>query len=118
MSKRRSLVTGVKPPTVPPEVEQAFVQGKAVKAAKAKSTPKPSESQTETVTAGTPTPAPTKAVPEAKREQLTTRIRRDLAMALKRVSLERQLAGIEPYTVQEMLDAVLEPWLREQGYLP
>jgi hypothetical protein len=51
------------------------------------------------------------------RVPLTTRLRADLAQALKRASLERQLAGIEPSHVQLILEDALEPWLRGNGYL-
>jgi hypothetical protein len=48
---------------------------------------------------------------------LTTRIRTDLATALKRASLERQLSGEKPNTVQDILEEALEPWLKGKGYL-
>ena len=48
----------------------------------------------------------------------STRIRADLAAALKRTSLERQLNGLELHTVQDILEAALEPWLKSSGYLP
>ncbi len=56
-------------------------------------------------------------VAAAGRLPLTTRLRADLGLALKRASLEREMAGTLPYQVQEILDAALEPWLREHGYL-
>ncbi|OWK45583.1 hypothetical protein FRUB_01914 [Fimbriiglobus ruber] len=45
------------------------------------------------------------------------RIRTELAAALKRSSLERQLQGIEPNSIQDILEEALEPWLRQRGYL-
>jgi hypothetical protein len=51
------------------------------------------------------------------RAPLTTRVRADYAAALKRASLERQLKGVFPQTVQDILEAALEPWLRGNGYL-
>jgi hypothetical protein len=45
------------------------------------------------------------------------RIRTELAAALKRASLERQLQGIEPNSLQDILEEALEPWLRRHGYL-
>jgi hypothetical protein len=51
------------------------------------------------------------------RVPLTTRVRADLAMALKRASLQRQLDGVFPNTLQDMLEEALEPWLRSNGYL-
>ena len=51
------------------------------------------------------------------RMPLTTRIRTDYATALKRASLERQLSGTVPNTLQDILEEALEPWLRSNGYL-
>jgi len=51
------------------------------------------------------------------RVPLTTRIRHDYATGLKRASLERQLAGVKPNTVQDILEQALEPWLKDHGYL-
>lgn len=53
----------------------------------------------------------------SRRTPFTTRVREDLASALKRASLERQLQGIEPSAVQDILDEALEPWLKANGYL-
>jgi hypothetical protein len=69
--------------------------------------------------------APTTQAKEAKaqlanpvtRTPLTTRIRADYAAALKRASLERQLSGTTPNTLQDILEEALEPWLRTNGYL-
>jgi hypothetical protein len=58
-----------------------------------------------------------KAANAAGRVPLTTRIRTDFGNALKRASLQRQLEGVEPNTVQDILEEALEPWLREHGYL-
>ncbi len=73
------------------------------------------------ITGGSPTPpvAPPRAVADrTPRAPLTTRLRADYAAALKRASLERELAWVEPHTVQEMLEDALGPWLRAHGYLP
>lgn len=51
------------------------------------------------------------------RVPLTTRVRVDYATALKRASLERQLASETPNTLQDILEAALEPWLRDHGYI-
>lgn len=64
-----------------------------------------------------PIPATIAAPAYTGRSPLTTRIRSDLATALKRASLERQLAGEKPNTLQEILEEALEPWLKEKGYL-
>ena len=51
------------------------------------------------------------------RVPLTTRVRSDFATALKRASLQRQLDGVSPNTLQDILEEALEPWLRSNGYL-
>lgn len=48
---------------------------------------------------------------------VTVRLRPELAGALKRASLERQLQGDELFTQQELVEQALEPWLRSEGYL-
>lgn len=48
---------------------------------------------------------------------VTVRLRAELAGALKRASLERQLGGETVFTQQELVEAALEPWLRQHGYL-
>lgn len=69
----------------------------------------------------TPIAKPETATPPAPaigRVSLSTRIRADYARALKHASLERQLKGIEPNTLQDILEQAIEPWLRSNGYLP
>jgi hypothetical protein len=44
-------------------------------------------------------------------------MREDFAKALKRASLERQLKGLEPNTLQDILEEAIEPWLRTNGYI-
>src|SRR5262249_17375815 len=48
---------------------------------------------------------------------VTVRRRPEIAGALKRASLERQLSGEDFYTQQEIVEQALEPWLRQSGYL-
>jgi hypothetical protein len=45
------------------------------------------------------------------------RVRTELAAALKRASLERQLQGIQPNSVQDILEDALELWLHKHGLL-
>ena len=95
MADRRSLVEGIK--TTPPAesaAEKAFVYNKKSEIAQPSS------------------PA------SLNRAPITTRMREDYAKALKRASLERQLEGIEPNTLQDILEEAVEPWLRANGYLP
>lgn len=48
---------------------------------------------------------------------VTVRLRPEIAGALKRASLERQLNGESLFTQQELVEQVLEPWLKREGYL-
>ena len=48
---------------------------------------------------------------------VTVSLRPELAGALKRASLERQLAGEEDFTQQELVEQALEPWLKSLGYI-
>lgn len=48
---------------------------------------------------------------------VTVRLRPELAGALKRASLERQLAGDSLFTQQDLVEQALEPWLRSEGFL-
>jgi hypothetical protein len=63
-----------------------------------------------------PKPSAT-AVQNPVRVPISTRVRADFAGALKRASLERQLEGISPNTLQDMLEEALEPWLKSNGYI-
>ena len=102
MAERRQLVDGVKPPPVSDRsLEEQFVYS-----GKAQKPPGSSDLTAHRLAA------------VVSRVPFTSRIRADLAQAVKRASLERQLAGIEPNTVQDILESALEPWLKANGYLP
>ena len=128
MAERRSLIEGLKPvPKVDPALEEQFVFNK--KPQKPASTPRPDHDEAQPK----PQPAPVATLvqphqsdPQREKTQplstigrtpLTTRVRSDIASALKRASLERQLAGVQPNTLQDILEEALEPWLRTNGYL-
>ena len=97
MVERRPLVEGLKSSaTVDPQLEKAFVYG---------------TNKVAPVTATAPT-----VVANVSRVPVSTRIRADFAAALKRASLECQLNGVEPNTLQDMLEEAIEPWLRVNGY--
>jgi hypothetical protein len=101
MPERRPLVEGLKvPPDTSRTQEKEFVYGE-------KSNPQPAPAEL------------TDQRPAAivNRVPFTSRIRVDLARAIKRASLERQLERIEPNTVQDILESALEPWLKANGYL-
>lgn len=107
MSERRSLLEAVKTkPTTDRALEEEFIYGG--------SKTRPSGSPARSQKAETPT---TPQTPPVSRVPFTTRVRADLAKALKHCSLERQLKGVEPNTVQDILEAALEPWLKANGYL-
>ena len=96
--QRRSLMEGLKETSaVNSELEKAFVHGE-----KADKPPEPPAAVQKTVAARVP---------------LSTRIRGDYSAALKRASLERQLAGILPNTLTDILEEAIEPWLRSNGYV-
>jgi hypothetical protein len=102
--ERRPLVAGLSEPlTNDPELEKQFVFHK----------PKPAEPKASDADAGKG--QANNAV--ISRMPLTTRIRTDFGTALKRASLERQLAGVTPNTLQDILEEAVEPWLRTNGYL-
>lgn len=48
---------------------------------------------------------------------VTIRLRPEVAGALKRASLERQLNGEEVFTQQDLVESALEPWLKQSGYI-
>lgn len=99
MKDRRPLIDGLKPPSVDPKVEKDFVfQAKP---------PGPLDTST-----------PNHSGSAVARSPISTRIRADFASALKRTSLERQLNGIEPSTLQDILEEAIEPWLKTNGCLP
>ena len=102
MSERRSLIEGFKStsPKIDPNLEKSFVFGS--------NEPAPAE-----------TPSIVKAAPSNNigRSPLSTRVRADLAAALKRASLERQLNNVEPHTLQDILEIALEDWLRTNSYV-
>lgn len=94
---RRTLIDGLKEtPHVDPQIEQEFVKGKA--------------------TATEVKPKITNSISVA-RTPISTRLRTDLAEALKRASLQRQLEKIEPNSLTEILESAIEPWLKTNGYL-
>lgn len=101
--QRRTLTEGLKAtPTVDPVVARQFIHAGKV---------------SERPPAPPSTPAEP-ATPAISRAPISTRIRADYAAALKRASLERQLQGVEPHTLQDILEQAIEPWLRSNGYLP
>lgn len=106
MSNRRPLSVGIEPPTPPvdPEIARRFIHGEKLEAGDDGAAPPPRKP-----------PSPTQNL---SRVPISTRIRGDFAAALKRCSLERQLKGEEPNTLQDILEQAIEPWLKSNGYIP
>jgi hypothetical protein len=101
--ERRPLVAGINAPKVDRSLEEQFVHAGKAKPAEEPAAEKP-EGKGQSRNA-------------SSRSPLTTRIRTDYGAALKRASLERQLNGVTPHTLQDILEEALEPWLRTNGYL-
>jgi len=106
MSSRRPLSVGIDTPAPPvdPETARRFIHGERLE---------PGDDGA--VTPHRKPPSPTQNL---SRVPISTRIRGDFAAALKRCSLERQLKGEEPNTLQDMLEQAIEPWLKSNGYIP
>ena len=86
------------------------VEGKGVRVRQAKPTSSrpPEAAAAEPGNGPSQRPAANGGLTAAGRVPLTTRIRPDLAAALKRLSLERQLEGTTPNSVQDILEEALE----------
>jgi len=106
MAERRPLTEGLKSPIPAADSgkEKEFVFG-----AKAPASQAP--------VAAPASPSVQTAKSTQARVPISTRMRTDFAAALKRASLERQLGGIEPNSLQDILEQAVEPWLRSNGYL-
>ena len=110
MAERRPLTEGLKPePELDPEAVRAFVFQKKMPPDKKPPAPKTVSSP---LPAGNPNPAN-----QSAQVPFGARIRADLFYALKRASFDRQLQGIEPNTLQDIVEEALTPWLKKNGYL-
>ena len=114
MKERRSLVEGLNSSdTDQQEREQAFVYGKSSSG----EVPTP-ESKEQAVSKTSVTVSEPRVLPQyTGRVPVTTRTRPEVASALKRAALTRQLDGVVPYTVQDIVEEALELWLLKNGYL-
>ena len=110
VAERRPLIAGLKPAVdLDPTRAKEFVYGgEKIKPDQAG---QPQEGHTASETRDGKGQASITRVP------FTTRVRTDFAAALKRASLERQLEGRFPNTLQDILEDALEPWLRANGCL-
>lgn len=99
MAERRSLTDGLKAtPPVDSRIAKEFIRGTTAVDEPA-------------IAPRAPASSPLNRVP------ISTRMRSDFASALKRASLERQLKGVEPYTLTDIFEQAIEPWLKSEGYL-
>ena len=101
MAERRSLTTAVNSiPHADPEIVRAFVtQEKSPPVSPPRTAlPKPA-----------PSFQPVGLIP------ITVRLRPEIAGALKRASLERQLDNAEFFSQQEIVERALAAWLRENS---
>ncbi len=119
MSKeRRSLIDGLKATPEVQDLEEAFVFGAKKKP---ESTPAVHAQPIEVARGPEQGIAPIHdrgILPQMTgRIPVTTRCRPEVASALKRASLQRQLAGVEPYYVQDIMEEALEAWLGDKGYI-
>jgi len=137
MAERRSLVAGLDALTdVDPKAAEEFIYNHKPQSAKKPSTPKakapapkakvPDPIQVEEEHSTLPATLRAAASPEASHSSPLTgigrvpvgaRVKTEIAAALKRASLERQLQGIQPNSVQEILEESLELWLLKHGHL-
>lgn len=107
MNDRRNLIDGLNAtPEVDPAIERAFLKGK----------PLPGKAGEGTLPSYV-APPPVTIARNLNRVSFSTKLRKDFVDALKRASLERQLSGVEPSTMVDMLEQAIEPWLRANGYL-
>jgi hypothetical protein len=99
MAERRSLVEGIVDQDPPREEINAFVFG------------------TKTKPPSPPSVDSSSILPQfLGRVPLTTRVSPEIASAVKRVSLTRQLQSQEPFHVQEIMEEALIAWLKQHGY--
>lgn len=116
--ERRSLVEGLKPDPELQKREEEFVFGAKRNSEVAKpiiqSIAQQDQSQTAESTTDSviPLQSDNRMLPQITgRVPVTTRCRPEVASALKRASLQRQLARVEPYYVQDIMEVALETWL-------
>lgn len=136
MAERRSLSTALSTPIpgVDSELVRSFVTQNQVAERPVAERPIPQPSKPvetsrplQIESAPIRKPAPAKLAyerpPKGNRFQpvglipVTVRLRPEIAGALKRASLERELAGEEVFTQQSLVEQLLEPWLSSEGYL-
>jgi hypothetical protein len=128
MADRRALIEGLNAvEEIDRELEEQFVYKnkprQTVKPAVAEPDPSPPVAEQFPAQSPAPRPQPAAETPAANpllgvgRVPLGARFRTDPAAALKRASLERQLQGIQPNSMQDILEEAAELWLHKHGLL-
>ena len=114
MSQRRTLVTGLEDTPDVKTLERKFVYGDKLSA---KDTGKDTDASVPTATNPNTATNSDDILPQYRgRVPLTTRCRPELATALKRASLKRQLEGREPARIQEIIEEAVKNWLVDNDY--
>ena len=129
MAERRALIEGLADAeNIDPDLAENFIyNGNPRKTAKTPARePEPTKQAAEETPAKPALPQSVVAAAQVSatspltgvgRVPVGARVRTELAAALKRASLERQLQGIQPNSVQEILEESLELWLLKHGHL-
>lgn len=114
MSQRRTLVTGLEETPDVKSLERKFVYGDKLSATDSS---KDTDASVPTDTNANTATNSDDILPQYRgRVPLTTRCRPELATALKRASLKRQLEGREPSRIQEIIEEAVKKWLTDNGY--
>src|SRR5262245_4889597 len=109
---RRPLTEGLTTePEVDPTAAREFVFQNKAKPAAAPTAAKPAAP-------ARLAPGTINAAAQSALVPVTARIPAEMFQALKRASFERQLQGVEPNSMQAIVEEALTPWLRKHGYLP
>lgn len=111
MAARRKLSQRIQSPdNVDPEAMRAFVTQER------KSAPTAASNAASETSSNTFHP-PTSGVHPVGLIPVTVRLSPEIAGALKRASLERQLSRADYFSQQEIVERCLRVWLRENGHL-
>jgi hypothetical protein len=131
MTARRQLIEGLKTldPNIDVEQAEEFISGGKNPKPERQAPHRPqttSQAAEETPAPKPPLPAsvlaaaqvaPSSPLTGVGRVPVGARVRTELAASLKRASLERQLQGIQPNSVQDILEDAIELWLHKHGLL-
>jgi hypothetical protein len=111
MAERRALIEGLSEENRAREREFVY---ESPSRHDAKEASEPTEPGSSALLSSAPLtgPTPSTSLTGPGRVPVGARVRTELASALKRASLERQLQGIHPHAVQDILEESIELWLK------